>query len=1450
MEPLFANANAQRRSVRTPATASQKISLFISSDNISEGKQAFDTEDPPPTVYKTTISLPSMPRGKGLANVRYRAYLKRYFLNSVWRDSDDPSTSVTANSGTSVSDKIYVTFYVGNLAENIRLLMQDSSRVTGTAYDLVLHRDAAFIGELASFSYYTNKDAFDPALFFENQFTNQSEMFGDDGLFIGEVTAQAMLALERTSAITVSITNNRTDAYRSPFWYNKFLTGVSMYLPPLGRYDVVTNGYTYLEYYKRVLRVDVDSIGGPYYPVTLYTLDNPFHASLYTGSNSISNLTAPVAASVNLLNDSDVEMILHQVCFTNSDSDANSSVLSKFPLPLGTRSANGYINKHVFAKSDYDNYSYSCVPSAATKIADWTETSSADTTPGTYHLPYPNGAYRGEPLRSKTTPLEGHYSPFPYERTLTRDQLLMLDGTIAYDSTAHSSQVLSCQEYLYLNSGNWGTEDKVGERAIQFDLGVQPRYVNKLQIIFPKSQEGWQPTSINATIQRGWESASPDNYSNQYPAYWHCGYQHHTPYAKNDGGVTRYIHTLSQAQPLNGSLGDMALGEHYYSALDSIIDDVHTSVYNALTDPTYKDADTCEVDITSDTTFSTSPNTVNPAYDFKRFEYGPFLRQPSMAVLRLVDGSSGVDITSSYYYPSNINYPWILVCRKDCTPSSSVDEKFKQETLESFLESTSGRKALGGVFSALSETQYSFSVEVPPYSRSNQTTSYGLASSSGTASDAFDKDSTTYWEATGYNSTTGVYEGSASTTSTTYSVPSTSLVTEVVSIAGEWIQVGLPPGATIQASQYTVTPQYIAGYDVSDMALSVSTSGTYSVSDNDIIWSSASNYSSVGVYTGTSAIGGVSGEYIRFTVADSGTAVFGSLVVTVQNVLYVPSGLRLLGSNDGGSSWTSLASATETIATSTTSYTVSVSSTTPYSSFAVVATSISSVIYLSMDYTFTIFSVKYNTSYSVSIPTGYYASIAEVFTTLNTSLSTNSSGLMQVQYSISSGDVVTLTSSSFYLPDSTFARLLGFTDFSSTSTHTSMTGSTAHSLYSTVSTRHAQARITLNTNISLRNPLTWYLLTSSNGLDWTTTDVCTLTSWNSSAPVTRSITYPYYYPSGKKYARFFRLVVSKTIASTSTRIADLSLFALDIETRNLPAFSRRDYDTLTERASTYSSYYEWFLHHFHVYLARSDLITLKEYLVKEEYYFAPFYSQTDKTSYYSTPDNVDGNFTSYRPKYSDTPQKMVDPLFSRGRYVGIAPGYMSYSRQYTSGAYHYLDESYRPKSYRDFKCYSWRLCHQLYSFETTGGTISNVASSTDKEVDDSATISKRFEAGMLTGIAVTSQGSQYTHASLGTDEVRLGSDTEVALQGLGDTAVVRTAYNVVNSTSSIGTSVEVDDLTYSHNPPPHTIQTSFVAPRFTVVLEDSDEVSFRDAGSSKTSLRRAADFLITLGTQA
>lgn len=1406
--------------------------LFVSSDN-STDRESFCLSDPPPTTMKASVTLPTLSNQRATGDLRYRVHLGYYFLNCVWRDATDPSDTVTANSGTSVSDKIYVTFYVGDVSQGVRLL-DKNSMVTGIDCDLILRRAQYNIGELASYSYYTNESDFDTNYFFENQFTNMTESFDIPGQYIGLLSTQAMTMLRGTPYISVTLVNNREDDYTSPFWYRKFLTGVSLYLRDEGKYAIVESGTVYREYYKYVSALSINATGGPYYPMTLYTLDNPFHEDLYTGTGTISGVSAPLDGCVNLLDDAKTEMLVQQVGLRNAQ---NSSFLSRFPLTLGTRKPTGYINTHMLAGSDETSYTYRVVDAlTATRTADWVVEEGTVTTAGRYQLPYPNGAWRGVPLTSKETALTGTYSPFPWEQTLTREQLQMVQGTLSYQDNAdvHAKQLLSCSDYIYLNSGKWDTNAsglKLGERSLQFDMGGKEKYVNKLQVLFPKSQEGWQPTSFNATVQRGWANEGVGSYTDQYPAYWHGGYQHTSPYGTNDGGVLRHIHTLTQTQHVNGSEGTMKLGEQTYAEFDRVSDDTHEREWGNAFRPLYKDAATSEVQLTTADandgsarhSWSELPNTTNPAYDFKRYEYGPFVREATIGLLKAPRFYPGADPSNTSVGSGRLDIK-IAVCTKDLDPNWKERDQpdgcwFYNSEAEDFLKSTNGEKALGGVFTSLSETQYSFLVAIPPHRY--DASGYALTTSStlSPASVVFDKDTSTLWEANGYDTASGFYTGAVSTTTTTASG---------VTIRGHWIQMQLLAG-TARPTRYTVVPEFIASSVPTSAAIS---SGTVSIdSDTSVVsWTSGAVFQS----DGTSS----SGTTVALTYTSAPTVA--SVSLTVKDVTTTPSSFSLLGSTDGGSTFTVLKNFTRTWGLSERSATFQLDSpTTNYTTYGVQATSLSSIVYLSSDMSMSYYVTKYNATYTVTMSAGYYESVSSFITAFNTaSLAAVPSGKIYAILGASGSRLWFLSGggqTTYY--DGDLMQLLGYTSLPST-TSTYFWADEDHHLHDNLGQRRVNVDLKVDTVMTQMtcNPTRLYMLgRTSNASTWTVLDHYAAL-WKGSTTLVRTI------PRPVQHMTTFRLVVASTDtnASGTTRIAGWTVYANDTDVRNLASFPAT-YTTQSVRDTAHPTWYHWLIRNFKVYVEGYT-----DYLVKEEYYFAPLYSQTDKESYYSLPNSYppSESFTTYRPRYEATGQKMIDPLYARGRYMGIAPAYESVSRQYTVGSYAFRGAT-DPPEYTDFKCFSWRLCHQLFDFTTTGGTISNRVETSDTEATDKAMFRKRFEYGLLTGVAIESPGTGYTNSTLGTKQMSLGSDTETALHDSGDADVVAYAYNRLNqSTDTRTTLTGSDGLTYQRVSLPVGSRTSFATPQTSAVLQDGTEESFRDTSSDKVPLRRAADFLL------
>lgn len=693
------------------------IALYLSSDSIVESmRETFEFMDPPPTRMTVRVRLPTMELTRARLNLQYRICLSSLFLNCVWRDADDPSDKLTANAGTSVSNQIFVTFYAG-AGTTQRLLQQSDKLPSGLAYDYVIRRTQNNIGEFANFMYYTNVDAFDSALWFENQFTHHFEEHGLPGEFIGMLDPAALNRIQREEFITVTMVNNRTDSFVSPFWYNKFLTGVSLYLPARGQYDIVPSSTIYREYYRKIKNVSVSNeLAGVYYPQSFYTLDQPLHPLIYTGTGTISSMTASPEGCVVL----PTTLHLQQIGI-----DGNLADLASLPLSRV---------EDTMARSDETTYSYA-VPSQGIRQEDLPS-----------HL-FPNGAWRGTSLPPDTTSKTGYESPFPWERRLTQEQLQLIDGTGTLPTTL---QVLPTNNYLFLPSGDDSLG--IGERSVQYDLGSS-RFVNKLQIVFPKSQERWQPTALNATLQRAWLTTLADSFEDQFPAYWFRGYQHKYPYATIDGGTIRYIHTLSQDRQVSGDGGVMRLGTHTFrvSSTYAIPGYVNATLPDSVLDlpsvvplPDYTDTDTFRVG--SAQTFQDWPNDVNPAYDFERYEYGPFLQQPTISWMKRLEYRNVDSALAAVHFP-------IAIARKDWTCEWQENEKpldFFFNDFRTWQRTFAARRVLGGMLYHIGDTAYEFLPAVPPY-RPRSTFGMTTSSSLTPAAYAFDHDFSTIWM--GYTAT-------------------------------------------------------------------------------------------------------------------------------------------------------------------------------------------------------------------------------------------------------------------------------------------------------------------------------------------------------------------------------------------------------------------------------------------------------------------------------------------------------------------------------------------------------------------------------------------------------------------------------------------------------------------------------------------------------------------------
>lgn len=585
------------------------IILALSSSDITDPvkKELFEGRvgDTPPTEMEVSIKL----SGVGLSivgqNVQVAVYLTRYLLDCVWRDTDDPSQVIAPNAGTSVSKRIYATFFVGPSSNNIRLIQPVMQPTFQQEFDVILLRDPAFIIEKATNPYAT-VETDDITAYFENQFTAHTEVYGQPGLLLGYAKAQSLSALRGASLITVRMQTERPD-FPSPFWYYKFLSGVSLWRSDLGRYDVVEQNTEIIRYFKTLDRLVVQERGGPYGPVTLYTLSNPVRNSIcpfLNPSSAISRVTASDAYFYVASHQPQVTMTLTQTGLVGSTN-------------LASLQADRVL---LTAPSDASSFTVRTFNTGSGTSGTYTVASTSSTQgPARYTgLPFsfPNGAWKGAALTSRPTPLADLSSPFPWEQGLPAQVLGVMGGTAQYDAASMGSLVIPLHTFLFMDPGSGWAEDQggtttIGERSLQFDLSSE-HSINRLQLLYPESAERHQPVRLGASMQRVYGQDAEEGVDVAAgQAVWFGGFQGRSPYGSqaSPDTMTRgyaYINTHTQQ---NNSL---------YGATAPLFNLASGSTPSNVSWPDYVEQ---------------LPNDVTPAYDADRRRMGPFVRGTTVAEL-------------------------------------------------------------------------------------------------------------------------------------------------------------------------------------------------------------------------------------------------------------------------------------------------------------------------------------------------------------------------------------------------------------------------------------------------------------------------------------------------------------------------------------------------------------------------------------------------------------------------------------------------------------------------------------------------------------------------------------------------------------------------------------------------------------------------------------------------
>lgn len=362
-------------------------------------KDFFELNGPPPTEMTLRVDTKFLELSVDSFNNDIQVFLSSYILDCVWRDSDNPADRLTANAGTSRSRRIKVFLYAGNPSgrESIRLL-KSSIYLDSNALDpdFYVHRNQAHIYEKAHNPYHPNLNL-SSDLYFENQYTQQTERFEDPGLYLGVMHPQAIMTLRTSREITIRWETDRAPEHPSPFWYTKFLTGASLWNHETLEFEVQEPGVYNNVSFQNVETVSVQTAGGPYFPLTLYTLSlpiNPSVAPFINDSKFEGSVKDPLDGEVCPLNHAEVTLQLGQMAIRGTTDLAQ----------VNTR------NMPVLAPSDENSFEVP-VFDATTGDTDIllvhqrvsTQVPSRYAVDGKSSIEFPNGAWKGEPLQSGNT---------------------------------------------------------------------------------------------------------------------------------------------------------------------------------------------------------------------------------------------------------------------------------------------------------------------------------------------------------------------------------------------------------------------------------------------------------------------------------------------------------------------------------------------------------------------------------------------------------------------------------------------------------------------------------------------------------------------------------------------------------------------------------------------------------------------------------------------------------------------------------------------------------------------------------------------------------------------------------------------------------------------------------------------------------------------------------------
>lgn len=576
------------------------VFLLLQSEDVTDKtvQDAFEQADPPPTLMTVSLRIADTPVAR--SDAKLAVYLSRYALDCVWRDSDRPDLTMTANAGTSVSKRIYVTFWVGQKSNGIRLLRPLMTPTVSREFDLVISRDNQVIGEVASNLYATNQSAAFVPL--EEQYCAQIASFGDPGTLIGFSTAQALTALRGSGLVTVEMVTDREDGFQSPFWYSKFLRGVSLWNIDERRYNVVSAGAEVVKFYQKLQSVTVNTAGAPFMPMTFFSFADPVRytiAPFLSSSNFVSNISDPERFFYIASKRTGVVMTVQQCALAAGGADLSAITFAQLPVAAPS-DINGELR----------------VPISGGGIATVGAASGI-----------PSGVWRGQSMNA-----------FEWENGLS-EAILTTVNELPPGIDSPENDVVPRHSYINMHAGTaWGGgpgATTLSERSIQFDL-LSETFVNKMQILYPRSMEDYQPLRMGLSAQKVYGSNALQ--STDVPrAVWFGGFQGVSPFGKqaSSDAANEYANLNTHSQSGNTLYGNsLRLVDANASRSPSthpLSGSVEEPVFATGTGRANR---TGLVVPNAQTYVSTGANVLNEALDHIRQEFGPFVKGATYEDLR------------------------------------------------------------------------------------------------------------------------------------------------------------------------------------------------------------------------------------------------------------------------------------------------------------------------------------------------------------------------------------------------------------------------------------------------------------------------------------------------------------------------------------------------------------------------------------------------------------------------------------------------------------------------------------------------------------------------------------------------------------------------------------------------------------------------------------------------